>query len=98
MKCSKISNPDNGRASGDNRIGSTVYFTCNNNYVLVGPSNVTCQANGEWTAPSSVCIRLTCSYPGDVVNGINYYIIYIIYNKLFTNYTTYRNVKRSFSW
>ena len=69
MKCSKISNPDNGHASGDNRIGSTVYFTCNNNYVLVGPSNVTCQANGEWTAPSSVCIRHTCNYPGDVVNG-----------------------------
>ena len=69
VKCSKISNPDNGHARGDNRFGSTVYFTCDNNYILVGPSNVTCQANGEWTAPSSVCIQHTCRYPGDVING-----------------------------
>lgn len=69
VKCSKISNPDNGHASGDNTFGSIVYFTCDNNYTLVGPSNVTCQANGEWTAPSSVCIQYTCSYPGDVING-----------------------------
>ncbi|XP_041837980.1 beta-2-glycoprotein 1-like [Melanotaenia boesemani] len=44
----------------DNVYQSTINYTCNEGYVLTGPSTIVCQANGTWSTPVPKCTTVTC--------------------------------------
>ncbi|KAM7431863.1 CUB and sushi domain-containing protein 3 [Porites harrisoni] len=48
--------PKNGKRTGDEfGIGSSVSFTCNQGYELIGSSTLTCQADGQWSGIVPIC-------------------------------------------
>ncbi|GIY99094.1 sushi, von Willebrand factor type A, EGF and pentraxin domain-containing protein 1 [Caerostris extrusa] len=59
-------------------VGSTVTFTCNENYVMVGSNSITCLRTGRWSSAAPRCDavsrtstnnRITCSNPSVDPNG-----------------------------
>lgn len=56
--CGDPGSPENGRRAGDDfRIGATIYYSCNTNFILVGPDSRTCQPDGTWTGFLPVCLQ-----------------------------------------
>ncbi|CAH1270697.1 CSMD1 [Branchiostoma lanceolatum] len=73
VQCSPPSAPENGALSPE---GATSYdyqdevtFSCNPGYELDGATSVTCQADGEWSAPVPTCEPVQCSPPTAPENG-----------------------------
>ena len=68
--CPHLQYPANGSIStGNNTSNTTVKFSCDYCYVLVGRVNLTCQINGQWDGNPPLCtgimlLRLatTCRY------------------------------------
>ncbi|KAI8478628.1 CUB and sushi domain-containing protein 3 [Branchiostoma belcheri] len=57
--------PTNGNRQGNSfTYGSTVIYSCNEGFRLVGSSYLTCQSNREWNGEMPVCIPITCGDPG----------------------------------
>ena len=57
------------------RYQTTVYYTCNENYTLIGTSNLTCRADGFWSAKTPECVIAgTFSFVVDM--SIPRYIVY----------------------
>ncbi|XP_068694975.1 sushi, von Willebrand factor type A, EGF and pentraxin domain-containing protein 1-like isoform X1 [Montipora foliosa] len=60
----------NGSTSG----GSTVYpnlmhLSCDEGFILRGPSEIHCQANGSWSNSSTFCEAVDCGLPQPLRNG-----------------------------
>ena len=56
--------PANGQRSGSGRaFRSTVTYTCNRGYTLLGSSSVTCMANRQWSGRAPICnCKLLCKH------------------------------------
>ena len=51
----------NGRVVGDDRtFGSTVTIECNEDYYRTGLTQLSCESDGQWTAPLPVCVLHEC--------------------------------------
>ncbi|CAL4080376.1 unnamed protein product, partial [Meganyctiphanes norvegica] len=63
--CSLVNTIENGKftyiGSG---IDSTVMYSCNTGYVLIGPTERICQVDKKWTGDAPVCIKVDCGEPG----------------------------------
>ncbi|XP_073244344.1 sushi, von Willebrand factor type A, EGF and pentraxin domain-containing protein 1-like isoform X3 [Porites lutea] len=67
--CNDPGTPQNGVKHGRNfESGSTVNFTCNAGYTLVGSKTIECRS-GRWSSNSPHC-KKTCSDPGAPLNGL----------------------------
>ena len=54
--CGGLSNPANGGVSNTvAEVGGTVPYFCNYRYELIGDTNVTCQASGNWSGSPPIC-------------------------------------------
>ena len=50
--------PANGQRNGSGTtVKSTVTYSCNRGYTLVGPSRVTCMVNRQWSGRAPTCNR-----------------------------------------
>ena len=56
VSCRDPIEPTNGTVMiTGNLEGDTAIFTCNPGFELVGTETLTCQDDGEWSAPPPVC-------------------------------------------
>ena len=56
INCDAISVPMNGMSdSSITTYGSTITFSCNIGYKLIGNDSITCQANKEWNGSVPTC-------------------------------------------
>ena len=71
IHCSAPVVPDNGNASYTSlSVNSTVYFTCNTGYTLIGNTNITCLPNGQWSNASVPSCNITvCPPPTTLSHG-----------------------------
>lgn len=51
-------------------FNSTVRYVCNVGYEIVGNTETTCLANASWTAINTKCVRIRCSTPVILQNGL----------------------------
>ncbi|XP_058522650.1 CUB and sushi domain-containing protein 1 [Ochotona princeps] len=77
--------PENGRRTGsDFRVGASVQFSCEDNYVLQGSKSITCQRVTEtlaaWSDHRPICRARTCGSnlrgPSGVITSPNYPVQY----------------------
>ena len=64
VNCGILANPANGKVShtAGTTFGQTANYSCNTGYNLVGDSNHTCQATGEWSGSAPICQGVLLSY------------------------------------
>ncbi|XP_065894517.1 sushi, von Willebrand factor type A, EGF and pentraxin domain-containing protein 1-like [Dysidea avara] len=62
LQCGTTSN------SGGTKAGATVTYTPLPNFMLIGPSVITCQPNGTWSSPMPKCRRM-CPMDFNLENG-----------------------------
>ena len=56
VDCFTLTNPRNGQVSLDmTTFGAVANYSCNEGYILMGPTARTCQSNGNWTDDAPVC-------------------------------------------
>ncbi|XP_035669063.1 sushi, von Willebrand factor type A, EGF and pentraxin domain-containing protein 1-like [Branchiostoma floridae] len=70
-QCPSLAAPANGQRDnvGVNSFQTTVTFTCNSGYQLVGASSATCQADLTWSDNVPTCQPVTCSARTAPTNG-----------------------------
>ena len=57
MDCGDPGTPNNGYRQGNYfKFNSTINFSCKEKHHLEGARQVTCQANGKWTAQAPECL------------------------------------------
>ncbi|XP_060076672.1 uncharacterized protein LOC132556307 [Ylistrum balloti] len=73
--CNSLSHPSNGQLLTEHPYTfyyeDMVYFECNNGYIISGSKNITCQADGQWSALPPTCIRATCTVPTFTARMLN---------------------------
>ncbi|XP_012879669.1 PREDICTED: CUB and sushi domain-containing protein 1-like [Dipodomys ordii] len=84
--CPDPGTPENGRRAGSDfsRVGASVHFSCEDNYVLQGPKSLTCQRVTEtlaaWSDHRPTCRARTCGSnlrgPSGVITSPNYPVQY----------------------
>lgn len=74
--CSRLDTPVNGRIVNDPsyEVASTITFSCNSGYDLVGQSTLTCRTDGQWNLRPPTCIAKDCGAFGVIANG-NVFVI-----------------------
>ena len=57
VNCGNLTDPANGQVdhTAGNTLGQTATYSCNTGYDLVGDSNRTCQATGNWSESAPTC-------------------------------------------
>ena len=56
VDCFNLTNPTNGQVSLDmTTFGAVANYSCNEGYILMGPTARICQSNGNWTNDTAVC-------------------------------------------
>ena len=56
VDCFGLANPTNGQVSLNmTTFGEVANYSCNEGYVLMGPSAQTCQSSGNWTENAPLC-------------------------------------------
>ncbi|KAM6217294.1 complement factor H-like [Rhynchocyon petersi] len=75
VKCLPVTEPENGRViSGalepgqEYSFGQVVKFECNSRFVLDGPKEIHCSADGSWSGEIPRCMEISCKLP-QVING-----------------------------
>ena len=59
IRCPRIKNLPNGTVTLLGKtVGSIVYFSCNNGYILFGPTSRSCNNLGSWTGITPSCISM----------------------------------------
>nr|BAR45634.1 limulus clotting factor C-like [Scolopendra japonica] len=58
-------------STSDNTPGTTVTFTCNSGYTLIGEEYIQCQDDGNWSKASPICAKegTVCPNVGQLING-----------------------------
>ena len=63
-ECPAVTAPEDGTVSPPALLaspaGTTLTFTCNKGYSLVGAANTTCLDNGTWSDPQPTCQSIRC--------------------------------------
>ena len=61
VSCGPLAAPSNGRVdtSAGTSFGDTAMYNCDTGYMLNGPAERTCQADGEWNGSVPTCEWLT---------------------------------------
>ncbi|XP_065554659.1 complement receptor type 2-like isoform X2 [Lathamus discolor] len=52
-------------------MGTSVTYTCDPGYHLVGNAFVFCKASGNWSQPGPRCEEVTCPRPPNIANGLH---------------------------
>nr|XP_025847140.1 complement factor H [Vulpes vulpes] len=75
VKCLPVTEPENGRLASialesdqEYTFGHVVRFECNSGFMLDGPSEIHCSANGIWSAEQPRCVEISCQKP-EIING-----------------------------
>ncbi|XP_057582206.1 complement factor H isoform X1 [Hippopotamus amphibius kiboko] len=75
IKCLPVTEPENGKIlSGALDLdqiymfGQVVQFECNSGYMLDGPKQIHCSANGAWNEEKPKCVEISCKLP-TILNG-----------------------------
>ena len=59
VNCGDPGAPPNGvRSEGTFALDSTVTFTCNSGYTLIGAQSLTCRSNAQWSGARPTCRQL----------------------------------------
>ena len=60
VDCGALPNPELGQVdhTAGTRVGQTAIYSCDTGSDLIGPSNRTCQATGNWTGSQPICRRM----------------------------------------
>ncbi|XP_062834679.1 complement receptor type 1 isoform X4 [Anolis carolinensis] len=72
--CGNPGEPENGRllVSGDFLFGSTINYTCDEGFKLIGESSRQCEVSGRkvaWTGGLPLCQSISCLPPPDILHG-----------------------------
>nr|XP_060628834.1 complement receptor type 1 isoform X4 [Anolis sagrei ordinatus] len=72
--CGNPGEPENGRllVSGDFLFGSTINYTCDEGFKLIGESSRQCEVSGRkvaWTGGIPLCQSISCLPPPDILHG-----------------------------
>ncbi|XP_049724148.1 complement factor H isoform X1 [Elephas maximus indicus] len=75
VKCLPVTEPENGRLiSGalepdqEYSFGQVVQFQCNSRFMLDGPKEIHCSADGTWTGKTPKCVEISCKLQ-EIING-----------------------------
>ena len=70
VTCGDPGIPTNGFTNGNNfKFHDVLTFGCDSDFSLIGNSNITCQANGQWSGNIPLCLYIDCPDPGIPNNG-----------------------------
>ena len=70
VECGEPDRVDNGtRVYTGTRFQSTVTYSCNTGYILIGDKTRTCQADKAWSAQAPVCDKVQCDKPSKVISN-----------------------------
>ena len=70
INCNDPGKPTNGTKYGTNfTYSSTITYSCNVGYDLLGASSLTCLSNGSWNGSVPSCVIVSCENPGTPSNG-----------------------------
>ncbi len=80
INCPVLSEPLNGKLDETNiySYGSVISFSCDIGFILIGNSELTCQADKSWNGSIPTCNLIQCDDPvslanGDIVGNSYYY-------------------------
>ena len=59
-------------SESDNSVNSTVDYSCNPGYELVGNQQRTCLVTGTWSGSEPTCVRIECPKPSPLEHGTIY--------------------------
>ncbi|XP_028344096.1 complement factor H-like isoform X2 [Physeter macrocephalus] len=75
VKCLPVTEPENGKifsgALEPDQIytfGQAIQFECNSGYILDGPKQIHCSADGIWSEEKPKCVDISCKQP-TILNG-----------------------------
>ncbi|CAD7078323.1 unnamed protein product [Hermetia illucens] len=81
VDCGAPPRPDHGTAmllNDSTTVGAMVKYQCEDDYWLVGPSDMSCTKEGKWSGEAPICELITCDTPhvppGSYVVGYDYNI------------------------
>lgn len=79
VDCGAPARPDRGNLmllNDSTTVGSIVKYHCDDDYWLVGPTDLTCTKEGKWSGDAPTCELITCDTPhvppGSYVIGYDY--------------------------
>lgn len=68
--CGALPDPTNGLVNAPSTTtGATAMYRCANGYVLTGPANRICQADGSWSGAAPSCVDDGCAPSNPCTNG-----------------------------
>ena len=70
VTCNDPGKPTNGTKYGTNfTYTSTITYSCNVGYNLLGASSLTCLSNASWNGSKPLCVIVSCENPETLSNG-----------------------------
>ncbi|XP_063401402.1 sushi, von Willebrand factor type A, EGF and pentraxin domain-containing protein 1-like [Mytilus trossulus] len=69
VTCPAKSFIENGRVEGNNAYNSSLFFTCNEGYKVVGQPSLVCLSSGLWSGITPNCTKVECNPPPNVITN-----------------------------
>ncbi|XP_064894760.1 complement receptor type 1 isoform X3 [Columba livia] len=73
LHCPKPADITHGSLSGPAKAfftpGTSVRYTCEPGFSLIGPASISCTESGAWSHPPPVCQVVRCFHPPNITNG-----------------------------